>query len=87
MRNLAWASLLAFALALAPGCSTHKETTVTTTETTGYPSDTVVQKSETTTTDTSSSKSGGVLSSTVDVVGDVIALPFKAVGSLLGAIF
>jgi len=85
MRNLAWASLLA--LALAPGCSTHKET-VTTTETTSYPSDTVVvHRSETTTTDSSGSKSGGVLSSTVDVVGDVIALPFRAVGSLLGALF
>ena len=86
MRNLAWASLLAFALALAPGCSTHKKT-VTTTETTSYPSETVVQRSETTTTDSSDSKSGGVLSSTVDVVGDVIALPFRAMGSLLGAIF
>jgi len=87
MRNLAWASLLA--LALGPGCSTHKET-VTTTETISYPSDTVlVQRSETTTTttDSSGSKSGGVLSSTVDVVGDVIALPFRAVGSLLGALF
>ena len=85
MRNLAWASLLA--LALGPGCSTHKET-VTTTETTSYPSDTVlVHRSETTTTDSSGSKSGGVLSSTVDVMGDVIALPFRAVGSLLGALF
>ena len=33
------------------------------------------------------SESGGVLSSTVDVVGEVIALPFRAVGALFRGIF
>ena len=79
-----WTAALAVALLLG-GCSTHKET-VSTTETTGQPSQTVVQKNETTTTE-STEQSGGVLSSTVDVVGEVVALPFRAVGALFRAIF
>lgn len=32
-------------------------------------------------------ESGGILSGTVNVVGDVIALPFRAVGALAQAVF
>jgi hypothetical protein len=46
----------------------------------------VEKKTETTTTETSDD-SGGVLSSTVDVVGDVLSWPFRAVGGLLRGIF
>jgi hypothetical protein len=46
----------------------------------------VETKSETTTTETSDD-SGGVLSSTVDVVGEVLSWPFRAVGGLLRGIF
>ena len=65
------------------GCATHSHTVSS--ETREGPSNTVVEtKTETTET---RSESGGVLSSTVDVVGDVIALPFRAVGALFRAIF
>jgi hypothetical protein len=68
---------------LATGCAT--ETRTVTSETRDYPSNTVVEtKTETT---ESKNESGGVLSSTVDVVGDVIALPFRAVGALIRGIF
>lgn len=79
------AALLSLALLFNPGCSTHQET-VSTTERTDYPSGTTVQQTETSTTNTKQ-ESGGVLSSTVDVVGEVIALPFRAVGALFRAIF
>jgi hypothetical protein len=42
------------------------------------------EKTETTTSD---GHSGGVLSGTVHVVGDVLALPFRAVAGLLGVVF
>jgi hypothetical protein len=65
------------------GCATQTRTV--TSETRDVPSNTVVEtKTETTET---RNESGGVLSSTVDVVGDVIALPFRAVGALFRAIF
>jgi hypothetical protein len=41
---------------------------------------------ESTTTETTDEDSG-VLSGTVNVIGDVIALPFRAVGGLFRAIF
>jgi len=65
------------------GCATQTHTVST--ETRELPSNTVVEtKSETTET---RNESGGVLSSTVDVVGEVIALPFRAVGALFRGIF
>jgi hypothetical protein len=65
------------------GCATHTRTVSS--ETRDGPSNTVVEtKTETTET---RNESGGVLSSTVDVVGDVIALPFRAVGALFRGIF
>jgi len=58
-----------------------------TTETRQYPSDVAVEnRTETTTTETQG-ESGGVLSSTGDVVGEVLSLPFRAVGGLLKGIF
>jgi hypothetical protein len=74
---------LSLATVLAAGCSTHRTTTqeVAYDRRTGEP---VTVERETTTTTT---ESGGVLSSTVDVVGEVISLPFRAVGGLFRAIF
>ena len=66
------------------GCSTQTRTL--TSETRDYPSDRVVDRRTETTTETRG-ESGGVLSSTVDVVGEVIALPFRAVGGLIRGIF
>ncbi len=42
---------------------------------------------ETTKTTDTSSDCGGVLSCTIDVLGEIIALPFRAVGALAKAIF
>jgi len=72
-------------VSLGAGCSTQTRTV--TTETRQYPSDVAVEnRTETTTTETQG-ESGGVLSSTVDVVGEVLSLPFRAVGGLLKGIF
>ena len=72
-------------LSLSAGCST--QTKSVTTETRQYPAEAAVEsRTETTTTETRG-ESGGVLSSTVDVVGEVLSLPFRAVGGLLRGIF
>lgn len=72
-------------LSLCAGCST--QTRSVTTETRQYPEEAAVEsRTETTTTETRG-ESGGVLSSTVDVVGEVLSLPFRAVGGLLRGIF
>lgn len=68
-------------LTMGAGCSTQTRTV--TTETREHPS---VDKRTETTTETRG-ESGGVLSSTVDVVGEVISLPFRAVGGLIRGIF
>jgi hypothetical protein len=82
-------------LALPPllaGCASHTRTVKTDVAT--YPEGTVyhaeppVVEHQTTTTETTSAGGcGGVLSCTVDVTGQVVALPFRAVGGLLNAIF
>jgi hypothetical protein len=82
MRKVACSMLMVVALLAGFGCSTHSRTV--TTETREYPPS-VEHRTETTT--ETRSESGGVLSSTVDVVGDVISLPFRAVGGLLRGIF
>lgn len=45
----------------------------------------IIEKTETVT--ETEESCGGILSCTVDVVGAIIALPFKAVGFLIGVIF
>jgi hypothetical protein len=70
---------------LSAGCSTQTRTV--TTETRQYPAEAAVEsRTETTTTETRG-ESGGVLSSTVDVAGEVLSLPFRAVGGLLRGLF
>lgn len=80
--NLVLSLILVAGLA---GCSTHRTTTreVAYDRRTGEP---VTVERQTTTT-TESSGDTGVLSGTVNVVGEVISLPFRAVGGLLRAIF
>jgi hypothetical protein len=80
------------AVSCVMGCATHTRTVrtdvVTTPADTAYSrSPTVVEHQTTTTETTSSGGCGGVLSCTVDVTGEVIALPFRAVGGVLSAIF
>ena len=76
---------LIFAANIAGGCSTHRTVTneVTYDDRTGRP---VTVERETRTTETGT-EDDGVLSGTVNAVGEVISLPFRAVGGLLRAIF
>ena len=76
-----------FSLLVAAGCATNRETVRT--ETTRYPAPepAVVERETTVTTTESGDGSGGVLSTTVNVIGEVVALPFRVVGGLLRAIF
>lgn len=81
--NLIMGCALVFSLGV--GCSTQTKTV--TTETRQYPAEAALEsRTETTITETRG-ESGGVLSSTVDVVGEVLSLPFRAVGGLLRGIF
>ena len=86
MRKLSNLTLSLFLVAgLAAGCSTHRTTTqeVAYDRRTGEP----VTVERHTTTTTESSDDTGVLSGTVNVIGEVISLPFRAVGGLVRAIF
>ena len=76
-----------FLLSVGAGCASQTKTVRT--ETTSYPTAAppVAERETTVTTTSSPGSSGGVLSSTVDVVGEVLALPFRAVGSVLSAVF
>jgi len=84
MRKAVGYIIVGVLLTMGTGCSTQTRTV--TTETTEHPSDRVVDKRTETTTETRG-ESGGVLSSTVDVVGEVLSLPFRAVGGLIRGIF
>ena len=66
------------------GCSTHRSTPhdVVYDSRTGEP--VTVERETTTTTDSTDT---GVVSGAVNVVGEVISLPFRAVGGLVRAIF
>jgi hypothetical protein len=59
------------------------------TETTQYRTEepTVVEKQTTVKTTETQGGSGGLLSGAVDVVGEGLALPFRAVGGLIRVIF
>jgi hypothetical protein len=83
MRKIVLSIFMIVALTAEFGCSTHSRTV--TTESREYPPS--VERRTETTTETRSESGGGVLSSTVDVVGEVIALPFRAVGGLIRGIF
>lgn len=88
MRSGVVITIFLLTLGVGAGCSSHSKT-VTTSETRAQPnsSDGTVVERKTETTSESHDDSGGVLSSTVDVVGDVLSWPFRAVGGLLRGIF
>jgi hypothetical protein len=52
-----------------------------------HPTETTTVTKETTETETQTEHRGGVLSTVVDVVGEILALPFRLVGGLIRAIF
>lgn len=81
-------------LASLSGCTSSRTTTETTTEVRTRDSDRaqydgyateprVVERSETTTVEHDDGSDGGLIS----IVGNIIALPFRAVGALLSAVF
>lgn len=82
-------ALLASPLLLASGCSSHRTTTTTTTEVSqprdGYAGSPVeVSRTETKTTEVENEDRHRGL---FGIIGDIIALPFRAVGALFMAIF
>ena len=72
-------------LTLAGGCATHQRTETVQYENRRAGDPVAVER--TTTTETTAAEDSGVLSGTVNVVGEVLALPFRAVGGLLRALF
>ncbi len=81
-------------LASMSGCGPRRTTSETTTEVESTDSDRarygaelnepkVIERSKTTTVKREDSSDGGLFS----IIGDIIALPFRAVGALLSAIF
>ncbi|MGN6735519.1 MAG: hypothetical protein ACTHMB_26650 [Candidatus Binatia bacterium] len=76
---------LIFAANIAVGCSTHRTVGNDVTYN-DRPGRSVTVERETTTTENGTADEGA-LSGTVNGVGEVISLPFRAVGGLLQAIF
>ena len=85
MRKLTLLATFLLVLGMGAGCSSQTKTV--TTETRENQTGGVVENKTETTTTESRDDSGGVLSSTVDVIGDVLAFPFRAVGGLFKGIF
>jgi hypothetical protein len=72
---------------LAVACSTHQRVARDTVQYEDrYTGEPVIVERETTT-ESSTSDDTGVISGTFNVLGEVIALPFRAVGGLFRAIF
>lgn len=86
MRNFSTLLIAFFLAANLAACSTHRTSTdeVTYDSRTGEP---VRVERHTTTTREDTSDDTGVLSGTVNVIGEAVALPFRAVGGLIRAIF
>ena len=90
-------AVMLFVTAVLGGCSSQSSTETVRRETVQYPTEQAqyqpepvvvekrtTEKSETTKTE---ENSGGVLSSSVNIVGDVLALPFRAVAGLFEVLF
>ncbi len=86
MRRLSNFLLSLFLVAnLATACSTQR--TVTRDVEYDRAGEPVTVERQTTTTENSSTEDTGVVSGTFNAIGEVIALPFRAVGGLIRAIF
>ena len=79
--------LLFFVVFMGVGCASTTKTVRTETMHSPATAPTVTERETTVTETQSPESSGGVLSGTVNVVGEVVALPFRAVGGVLSAIF
>jgi hypothetical protein len=78
---------LFFAVNLLAACATHERVETVQYEDRRGGEPVAVERRTTTTTQTSTSEDTGILSGTVNVIGEVIALPFRAVAGLFRAIF
>ena len=97
MRRVIDAVIIAsVAFSILTGCSTQSAKTVETQKTVRYsapsdqtPTDPLVEQKSTRTEETTKTEgqSVGLLSGTVHVVGQAIALPFRAVGGLIDLVF
>jgi hypothetical protein len=79
--------LLFFAVFIGIGCASTTKTVRTETVQAPTTAPTVAERETTVTETQTQESSGGVLSGTVNAVGEVVALPFRAVGGLISAIF
>lgn len=90
-RSLNLLLTLVLVATVAIACSTHRtDSTDTVQYTHEYPGaaePVTVERHSTMTTETSTNEDSGVVSGTVNVIGEVLALPFRAVGALLRALF
>jgi hypothetical protein len=79
----------AFAATLAVGCASHTTQTETVTASRNTPAgaNASVERRTTTTERTDSDQHSGVMSNTVNTVGDVIAYPFRVVGGAIRSLF
>ena len=90
-------AVVLFATAVLGGCATRSSTETVSKESVQYPAEraqyqpepVVVEKKTTEKSETTKTEenSGGVLSSSVNIVGEVLALPFRAVAGLFEALF
>lgn len=74
-------------LAAAPGCARREVSTVRTERTIEPPSVVVEQETTTVTKTGTPQEPRGVLSTTVHVLGELLALPFRLVGGLIRLLF
>jgi hypothetical protein len=72
---------------LTVACATHQRVERETVQYEDRRTTEPVEVERRSTTETSSEDNGGILSGTVNVIGEVIALPFRAVAGLVRAIF
>ncbi len=78
---------LSLCATLSAGCSSTTRTVRTETDTYRPGEPTVTERETTVTTDSDEGSHSGLLSGTVNAAGEVIALPFRAVGGLIRVIF
>ncbi len=79
--------LMAVGLAVVMGCASQTKTVRTETDIYRPGEPTVVQKETTVTEHADAGSRSGLLSGTVNLVGEVLALPFRVVGGLIRLIF
>ena len=79
--------ILSLCVTLGAGCASTTRTVRTETDIDRPGEPIVTQRETTVTTDSDEGSHSGLLSGTVNAAGEVIALPFRAVGGLIRVIF